>query len=168
MGRCPTSSGPAGCSSCLPSATEAWSPAGRCPPRPRERGPSQQGSGSAGPIDPVAVWLTSRVDQGSSLPSRRQSLEGTDLDGNAVILSVSVAKKLYRCPECRGYIDVGSEHVVVRYPSGEESWHQHWHRRCASELVRRELRSLHPVAASGSTSSKGQRRRAALQRRQRK
>jgi hypothetical protein len=108
------------------------------------------------------------MDEDTPLPTRRQSLSGIDLDGNAVILSASVAKKLYRCPGCRGYIDVGSEHVLITYPSGEESWHQHWHRGCASQFVQREMQSLHRVAQAVPTRSKGQRRRAALQRRQRR
>lgn len=105
--------------------------------------------------------------ESSFLPSRRRGLAGTDLDGGRVELTVAVAKKLYRCPGCRAYIDVGTEHVLIRSVGEEEAWHQHWHRACASEFARRDLRSLHVVDTIGRGPTKGQRRRAALRRRRR-
>src|SRR5918992_4764334 len=103
----------------------------------------------------------------SFLPSRRRGLTGTDLDGHRVELTVSVAKKLYPCPGCRAYIEVGTEHVLIRYVGEEEAWHQHWHRDCASVFAQRELTALHEVAAMDRAPSRGQRRRAALKRRRR-
>ncbi len=104
---------------------------------------------------------------GSFSPSRRRALVGTDLDGRRVQLTVTVATKLYRCPGCRAYIDVGTEHVLIRYVGEEEAWHQHWHRACASEFARRDLRSVHAADATDRGPTRGQRRRAALQRRRR-
>ena len=103
----------------------------------------------------------------SSLPSRRRSLSGTDLDGHPVELSVTVAHQLYRCPGCRGYIDVGSEHVLVRYPGEEQGFHRHWHRPCGLEFARGELRDLHSATSTDRAPTKGQRRQTALQRRRR-
>ena len=80
-----------------------------------------------------------------NLPSRRASVRGVDLDGNAVTLAWAVSKQLYRCPGCREYLAVGSEHVVVRIaPQSGSSYHQHWHRACATR-IRRELRSVRTV-----------------------
>jgi hypothetical protein len=112
------------------------------------------------------VYLGGMAD-GSFSPSRRRSLAGTDLDGRRVELTATVATKLYRCPGCRAYIDVGTEHVLIRSVGEEEAWHQHWHRACASEFARRELRSVHAVDAIDRGPTRGQRRRAALQRRRR-
>ena len=103
----------------------------------------------------------------SFLPSRRRGLRGADLDGRRVELTVTVGKKLYRCPGCRAYIDVGTEHVLIRYMGEEEAWHQHWHRACASVFAKRELGALHEAEASDRVLSRGQRRRASLKRRRR-
>jgi hypothetical protein len=99
------------------------------------------------------------------LVTRRQSLKATTLDGESIVLSLVVAKKLYRCPGCRERIEVGSDHVLVRYEA--LSRHQHWHQSCAAEMARRELRSLREVAAERSQLSPGARRQAALSRRRR-
>jgi hypothetical protein len=103
----------------------------------------------------------------SFLPSRRRALTGTDLDGHRVALTVTVAKKLYRCPGCRTYIDVGMEHVLIRYEGKEEAWHQHWHRACASTFAKRELNALREAEPRDRAPSRGQRRRASLKRRRR-
>ena len=97
------------------------------------------------------------------LVTRRQSLKGTDLDGEPVTMSLVVAKKLYRCPGCSGRIEVGSEHVLFRHEN--LSRHQHWHNSCATDMARRELRGLREVAAERSQLSPGARRQAALRRR---
>jgi hypothetical protein len=81
----------------------------------------------------------------TSLPSRRQSLRGVDFDDNVVVLSFSIARKLYKCPGCYEYIPIGSEHILVRYfePDGN-AFYQHWHRDCTRTIVR-ELRGTEPV-----------------------
>jgi hypothetical protein len=99
------------------------------------------------------------------LVTRRQSLKALDLDGEPVTMSLVVAKKLYRCPGCRERMEVGSEHVLVRYEA--LSRHQHWHQSCAAEMARRELRGLREVVAERSQFSSGARRQAALRRRRR-
>jgi hypothetical protein len=71
------------------------------------------------------------------LPTRRQKIVGTDLDGNTLELIHSIAKKLYRCPGCRESIAIGAEHVLVRIaPPGEVPYHQHWHSECARAIMR--------------------------------
>jgi hypothetical protein len=97
--------------------------------------------------------------------TRRRSLTATDLDGGPVMLSLVVAKKLYRCPGCGKSIEVGSDHVLVRHEA--LSRHQHWHQSCAADMARRELRDLREVAAERSQLSPGARRQTALRRRRR-
>jgi hypothetical protein len=81
----------------------------------------------------------------TGLPNRKQSLRGVDFDGNVVVLSFSIARKLYKCPGCYEYIPIGSEHVLVRYfePDGN-AFYQHWHSDCTRTIVR-ELRETEPV-----------------------
>jgi hypothetical protein len=99
------------------------------------------------------------------LINRRQSLRGLDHDGNAVILSLIVAKQLYRCPGCRGRIEVGADHILVRYETQDR--HEHWHRSCALEMARRELKGVREVTSERAAVSPGARRQAALRRRRR-
>jgi len=88
------------------------------------------------------------VEDLTDLPTRRLSLKGRDFDGNSVVLSVSVAKKLYRCPGCHSEIDVGREHILVRVVEpGGDSYHQHWHRNCSTTLMR-EMNGLHSRPAA--------------------
>jgi len=78
----------------------------------------------------------------SDLPTRRQSLLGTDFDDNIVELKHTISKQLYRCPGCREPIQIGTEHVLVRIrPPDGTAYHQHWHRYCTRVIVR-ELRDL--------------------------
>ena len=79
------------------------------------------------------------------LPSRRRSLRGRDLDGNEVELAFAVSRQLYRCPGCRGSIDVGREHIVVRRQDDSGHYHQHWHRDCALGKVLREMRDIKEI-----------------------
>jgi len=97
--------------------------------------------------------------------TRKQSLRATDLDGEPVVLSLVVAKKLYRCPGCGERIEVGSDHVLVRHEA--RSRHQHWHQSCAADMARRELRGVREVPAEPSRLSPGARRQAALKKRRR-
>lgn len=105
------------------------------------------------------MWLRSAALDTPGLPTRRTSLGGTDLDGNDVVLSFTISRKLYRCPGCRNSIAIGTEHVLVRYaqPAGE-TYHQHWHFECASAVVR-ELRNLRPGSPHRPPRSEGRRRR---------
>ncbi len=105
----------------------------------------------------------------SLLPTRRSSIRGRNLDGLDVVLSWSIAKKLYRCPGCKSSIEVGADHVLVRYgDDDEEGHHQHWHGPCV-QAIRRELEGLHsvPSAWTDAKPTRGQRRGAALKRRRR-
>jgi hypothetical protein len=71
------------------------------------------------------------------LPTRKQPVEGQDLDGNDVVLAVGVSRRLYRCPSCRNSLQIGEEHVIVRRrEEGGRGYHQHWHTSCATELAR--------------------------------
>lgn len=81
----------------------------------------------------------------SDLPNRRQSIQGTDLDGNSVTLAFTISKKLYRCPGCHDYIPIGTEHTLVRYETPTNRYHQHWHHPCAHRAITRLLRSLQRI-----------------------
>ena len=84
-----------------------------------------------------------------SLPSRRQKIVGRTYEGERVELELDVARKLYRCPACRGYIGIGQEHVFVRYPDADAAWdHEHWHQDCVREKLLRTLAESHGAAAS--------------------
>jgi hypothetical protein len=107
-------------------------------------------------------------DRGEA-PSVRWSLRGLTDEGDEAWLIRGISQKLYRCPGCHGEIEIGSEHVVVQFVrrlGGAD--HHHWHRRCATELLLPELRSVQRVPAGESARSKleargrlksGQRRR---------
>jgi len=83
-----------------------------------------------------------------ALPSRRSKIVGETYEGERLELELSVAKKLYRCPACRGYIGIGQEHVFVRYPEAEAAWdHEHWHRDCVESKLLRSLAGSREVAA---------------------
>jgi hypothetical protein len=95
----------------------------------------------------------------TDLPTRSQSLRGVDFDGNTVVLSFSISRKLYKCPGCYEYIPVGSEHVLVRFfePDGDR-FYQHWHRDCTRTILR-ELRGTEATAPGSEMPRKSRRRR---------
>jgi hypothetical protein len=67
-----------------------------------------------------------------AFPTRRYSITGSDLDGNAVEISFAISRKLYACPACRKPIPIGSEHVVVQKRGpGAGEFHQHGTERAA-------------------------------------
>jgi hypothetical protein len=85
------------------------------------------------------------------LPDTRTSLVGHTDEGDEAWLIRSISQKLYRCPGCGGAIEIGGDHVVVQYVrrlGGTE--HQHWHRRCASEILVGQLRAVRSVSAAES------------------
>jgi len=95
----------------------------------------------------------------TGLPSRRWKTVGRTYEGERLELSLSVAKKLYRCPSCRGYIGIGQEHVFVRYPDADAAWdHEHWHRDCVAGRLLRSLAESVQVPAPRAPKS-GRRRR---------
>ena len=81
-------------------------------------------------------------------PNRRLSVEGETFDGDQVRLVYTIARKLYRCPACRGSIEIGAAHTLVQYLSADPPFHQHWHRECAARGVQRELRRSRVVPGS--------------------
>ena len=81
------------------------------------------------------------------LPTRRNDVRGRDLEGRSVVLTFSISKKLYRCPGCGGSIEIGREHVIVRYP--DDGYYQHWHAECARSVLR-ELRGAERIPTNGS------------------
>jgi len=92
------------------------------------------------------------MGQWDELPDRRTSIRGRTAEGDEAWLIRDIARKLYRCPGCHGDISIGDEHVVVQYVrrvGGTD--HHHWHRRCVTELLLPELRSLQRASASESS-----------------
>ena len=85
----------------------------------------------------------------SPLPTRRQKIVGRTYEGERIELELDIARKLYRCPACRGYIGIGLEHVFVRYPDADDAHdHEHWHRDCVEEKLLRTLAEAHGAAAA--------------------
>jgi hypothetical protein len=106
---------------------------------------------------------------------------GETYEGERIELELDVARKLYRCPACRGYIGIGQEHVFVRYPDADAGAardfstpprsdldrveksragdHEHWHRSCVAEKLMRSLASSREVTAPRPPKSKGRGRR---------
>ena len=105
----------------------------------------------------------------AGLPSTRWSLRGLTDEGDEAWLIRAISQKLYRCPNCHGEIEIGSDHVVVQYVrrvGGTD--HHHWHRQCIEELLLPQLLDVRRVPASETERSKleargrlkpGQRRR---------
>ena len=86
------------------------------------------------------------------LPDKRHSLVGHTDEGDEAWLSRGISTKLYRCPGCHGSLDIGADHVIVHYVrrlGGTD--HHHWHRRCAEEILVRDLRGVRRVNASESS-----------------
>jgi hypothetical protein len=88
----------------------------------------------------------------AGLPDARTGLRGVDADGRTVWLARSISRKLYRCGLCGGAIEVGDEHVLVRYAEPVDGYdHHHWHRRCAEDGLFGELRGVQRVPAREAT-----------------
>jgi hypothetical protein len=95
----------------------------------------------------------------SHLPDSRQSLLGTDADGDEVWLIRGIAQKQYTCPGCYGDVEIGEDHVIaqtIHRIGGTE--HRHWHRGCALRTLAPSLRRLKPVNARESGREKLERR----------
>ena len=89
------------------------------------------------------------------LPDRRTSLTGHTDEGDEIWIIRSISQKLYTCRGCYDSIQVGDEHVVVQYigrHGGTE--HEHWHRRCAEEILYNQTRGLRRVQAKESDRGK--------------
>ncbi len=103
----------------------------------------------------AAAPALSAVDQFDDLPDTRTSLVGHTEEGDEAWLIRAISQKLYRCPGCGGAIGIGDDHVVVQYVrriGGTE--HQHWHRRCAAEILVGQLRGVRRVSSAESARPK--------------
>ena len=81
-------------------------------------------------------------------PTRRNTVRATDLDGEQLEFIFSISKKLYRCPGCGEAVEVGREHTLIKFLTGARSRsHQHWHKDCAAEAFRREVRHVRKIPA---------------------
>jgi hypothetical protein len=83
------------------------------------------------------------------LPDSRTSIRALTYEGEEIVLARAISRQLYRCPHCREALDVGADHVIVRYPQRPEAHrdHQHWHRDCVEEGLLLELRQVRRVPA---------------------
>lgn len=96
----------------------------------------------------------------TSLPSRRLSIEGRTYEGERLRLSLSVAKKLYRCPGCGRPIGIGTEHVFVSYLDADPPFdHEHWHGSCSEDRLVRAFASTTTVPAPRAPRPTRRRRR---------
>lgn len=95
-----------------------------------------------------------------ALPDRRMSIQGVTFEGERLRLSLSVAKKLYRCPGCRGSLAIGTDHVFVRYLDADPPYdHEHWHSGCAASKLVRNLSSSTRIPAQKAPRPRSRRRR---------
>ena len=95
-----------------------------------------------------------------ALPNRRTSIQGETYEGERIRLSLSVAKKLYRCPGCKQSLEIGTDHVFVKYLDADPPYdHEHWHSGCAESKLIRNLASSSAVPAQKRPRPKGRGRR---------
>lgn len=94
------------------------------------------------------------------LPNRRMSVQGETFEGDRLRLSLSVAKKLYRCPGCKQSLGIGTDHVFVAYLDADPPYdHEHWHSECAASKLIRNLSNSTSIPAQKAPRPKRRRRR---------
>jgi len=95
-------------------------------------------------------------------PNARSSLKLIDQDNHVILLSRSIAKKLYRCKECREDIPIGSEHVVMGIVQASKKYdHHHLHSACIQDRLlpaMKHVEIIHPKNATASARNKKSRK----------
>lgn len=105
--------------------------------------------------EPIVRSNVIDFDQFVDLPNRRESIRAFNTDGESVFLNFSVAKKLYRCSECRGDIPIGVGHAVMAIVRANKRHnHHHIHTSCVQESVLPKLRKIQTIRYSQSTPTK--------------
>jgi RimJ/RimL family protein N-acetyltransferase len=100
--------------------------------------------------------LTDRenLERFAELPSRREALRAKDKDNLTVFLSLAIAKKLYRCPCCRGDINIGSEHVILsRVQMSKRYTHHHIDFQCTQDEILPTLTNIQSINPNEATAS---------------
>lgn len=85
------------------------------------------------------------------LPNGSVSLKGNCRNGDRMYLALSIARKLYICPQCDRTVEIGTENVLVfRVSSDGRKWQtrQHFHRLCARLYAKRYKVNLSPCPRS--------------------
>lgn len=103
------------------------------------------GGAIAQPNNPIITnpQTEQKLERFAELPSRKEALRAKDKDNLTVFLSFAIAKKLYRCPCCSEYINIGSEHVILsRVQMSKRYTHHHIHFNCAHEKILPTLTSI--------------------------
>ena len=85
--------------------------------------------------------------------TRRQAVRGF-LDGQRVYVALAVAKKRYRCRDCLEWIEIGSEHALLREHRKGAFDHHHLHHECAMNLCLTKEEKIAPHKASERAMSK--------------
>ena len=95
----------------------------------------------------IAVPLAD-IEKSVELPNRRLSIIGSNDSGNTVFLSLSVAKKLYKCPCCQRGIDIGAEHVILSLLKASKKYnHHHLDLQCVQQNILPTLHNVREVLA---------------------
>lgn len=87
-------------------------------------------------------------------PSQRVSLHAIDKNGHQIFMNRSIAKKLYRCLECRGDIGIGSEHVIIGIVHGSNNNHHHLHSSCLHDRYLPRLKNIRIIKPKNATATK--------------
>lgn len=86
------------------------------------------------------------LERFAELPSRREALRAKDEDNLTVFLSFGVAKKLYRCPCCRGDINIGDSHAILsRVQMSKRYTHHHLDFTCVQDKILPTLKDIKVV-----------------------
>lgn len=87
-------------------------------------------------------------------PNRREALRAKDKDNLTVFLSYAVAKKLYRCPCCRGDINIGDSHAILsRVQMSKRYTHHHIDLTCVQDRVLPTLKEIQVVKPQDASAS---------------
>jgi hypothetical protein len=85
-------------------------------------------------------------------PNRREALCAKDPDNMTVFLAYAIAKKLYQCPCCKEYIDIGREHVILRKIQPSKRYdHHHLDFDCVHNIIIPELTSIKIINPQDAT-----------------
>jgi len=90
----------------------------------------------------------------AEFPSRKNALRAIDQEKLTVFLSLGIAKKLYRCPCCRGSIDTGRAHVILsRVQMSKQYSHHHIHFQCIQDKVLPTLKGIKIIKSDEASAS---------------
>ena len=85
--------------------------------------------------------------------TRKKAIRGFD-NGRRVYVAHAIAKKRYRCRDCLEFIEIGSEHALLREARRGAFDHHHLHHVCAQNMCLTQEEQIAPHKASERAMSK--------------